>query len=546
MTIALLQLDPTVGSLGANVDRILAAARDAETRGASLGITGELAVTGYPPRDLLDRPAFVREIERQNERLIREAPKGLVLIVGTVRVRAGEVGRPLANTALVIDRGALVGHADKQLLPTYDVFDEDRHFEPGADTKIVATSAGRIAITICEDAWNDDAAAAARYRTNPLSGLGPAVADLIVNLSASPFTLEKRTGRPERFSRAAQRHGLPFVFVNQVGGNDELVFDGRSSIYQPDGTTSARAAAFAEETLVVGTATSVAPDLSSDEEAAYRALCAGLADYAKKCGFRGAVLGLSGGIDSALVATIAVDALGKDHVLGVSLPSRYSSQGSRDDAEALARNLGIAFHTVSIEPMFAAYEASLTGLLDELRPTYPGDVTIENIQARIRGATLMAISNRTGKLLLTTGNKSEIGVGYATLYGDMCGGLAVVSDIEKTLVWRLSRWVNRDGERIPQASIDKPPSAELRPDQKDEDSLPPYAVLDRILKLMLEEGYDRARLLDDGLPADAVDRVLSLYRVSEYKRRQAAPGIIVTKKAFGMGRRVPIAHGWRE
>lgn len=543
MKLALLQLDPTVGALAANVDRILSAARDAAARGATLAVTGELAVTGYPPRDLLDRPAFLREVAAQTERLVRAAPEGLVLIVGTVRERDGAPGRRLANTALVIDRGALVAHADKQLLPTYDVFDEARHFEPGGGTRVVATSAGRLAITICEDAWNDDGdASSAGYHTNPLAGLGPGVVDLIVNLSASPFTLEKRVSRPARFSRAAARHGVPIAFVNQVGGNDELVFDGRSALFHPDGSQPLRAAAFREDVRVEG----AAPEPSCDEEAAALALTTGLAGYAGKCGFRGAVLGLSGGIDSALVATLAADALGPAAVLGVAMPSRYSSQGSRDDAAALARNLGIEHRTVSIEPMFAAYEVALTPVLDELRAPYAGDVTLENVQARIRGATLMAISNRTGKLLLTTGNKSELGVGYATLYGDMCGGLAVISDVYKTMVWRVSRWLNRDGERIPWSSIEKPPSAELRPDQKDEDSLPPYPVLDRVLGLMLEEGYDRARLLEDGLPAEAVDRVLSLYRASEYKRRQAAPGIIVTKKAFGMGRRVPIAHGFRE
>ncbi|MCC6647910.1 MAG: NAD+ synthase [Polyangiaceae bacterium] len=541
MKLALLQLDPTVGALAANVDRVLAAAREAEARGATLAVTGELAVTGYPPRDLLDRPAFLREARRQTERLVREAPRGLVLVVGTVRARDGEPGRPIANSALVIDRGALVAHADKQLLPTYDVFDEARHFEPGARTLVVATSAGRLAITVCEDAWNDDGEPTG-YRTNPLDGLSPGEADLIVNLSASPFTLDKRASRPARFQRIAARHGVPVAFVNQVGGADELVFDGRSALFLPDGAVALRAAAFREDVCVGG----VAPEPACDEEAAALALTTGLAGYARKCGFRGAVLGLSGGVDSALVATLAADALGPAAVLGVALPSRYSSKGSLDDAAALATNLGVELRQVSIEPMFSSYEAALGPVLDELRAPYAGDVTLENVQARVRGAALMAISNRTGKLVLTTGNKSELGVGYATLYGDMCGGLAVISDVYKTLVWRVCRWINRDGERIPWSSIDKPPSAELRPDQRDQDSLPPYPVLDEVLSLMLEEGHDRARLLDAGLPADAVDRVLSLYRASEYKRRQAAPGIILTKKAFGMGRRMPIAHAFCE
>jgi NAD+ synthetase len=549
MKVGLLQLDATVGAVDANVTAILRAATEARAAGADVAVTSELAVTGYPPRDLLDRPAFVRAVVAAEERLVREAPAGLTLIVGTVRARAADGGRPLVNAAIVIEGGSIVATAEKRLLPTYDVFDEDRYFEPGRATTIVATRAGRLAITICEDAWNDEPARGARYAANPLEDLSAASCDAIVNLSASPFTLEKRTARPERFAAIAARHGAPVVFVNQVGANDELVFDGRSSVYGTSGQIVGRAPAFAEAVLVVDLAAapgSVAPDLDSEEDAAYQALVAGVRGYARKCGFRSAVLGLSGGIDSALVATIAADALGPDAVLGVAMPSRYSSQGSLDDARALAANLGIRFREQSIEPAFAAYLSSLGPLLDDLAPPLPSDTTLENLQARIRGATLMAISNRTGAIVLTTGNKSELGVGYATLYGDMCGGLAVISDVPKTLVWRLSRFVNRERERIPVSSIEKPPSAELRPDQKDEDSLPAYPVLDRILELHVEEGYDRAQLLAAGLPKDAVERTLSLVRTSEYKRRQAAPGLILTKKAFGVGRRMPVAQAFRE
>ena len=549
MKIGLLQLDATVGAVDANVTAILRAANEARAAGADVAITPELAVTGYPPRDLLDRPAFVRAVVAAEERLVREAPHGLTLIVGTVRPRAEGGARPLVNSALVIDGGAVVAVAEKRLLPTYDVFDEDRYFEPGETTAIVSCRGVRLAITICEDAWNDEPGRGARYAENPLSELSAATCDVIVNLSASPFTLEKREARPARFSAIAARHGVPVVFVNQVGANDELVFDGRSSVYGISGQVVARARAFDEDVVVVdlaGPSGVVAPDLESDEDAAYRALVAGVRGYARKCGFRSAVLGLSGGIDSALVATIAADALGPDRVLGVALPSRYSSQGSLDDARALAENLGIRFHVQPIEPAFAAYLTSLGPLLDELAPPPPGDTTLENLQARIRGATLMAISNRTGAIVLTTGNKSELGVGYATLYGDMCGGLAVISDVPKTLVWRLSRFANRDRVRIPVSSIEKPPSAELRPDQKDEDSLPAYPMLDRILELHVEEGYDRAQLLAAGLPQDAVERTLTLVRTSEYKRRQAAPGLILTKKAFGVGRRMPVAQAFRE
>ena len=548
MKVGLLQLDPTVGAVDANVDAILAAARRAEAAGATLAVTSELAVTGYPPRDLLDRPAFVRAVVAAEERLVREAPRGLVLVVGTARARARDGGRPLANVAIVIDRGVVVASAEKQLLPTYDVFDEDRYFEPGKATTIAATSVGRLALTVCEDGWNDDPTVVTRYAKNPLADVDIGACDLVLNLSASPFTLEKRASRPKRFAAIARRHGVPVVFVNQAGANDELVFDGRSAVYGSSGQILGRALAFEEDVRVVDLAvpSELAPDLASDEEAAYRALVCGVRGYARKCGFSSAVLGLSGGIDSALVATIAADALGPSRVLGVALPSRYSSQGSLDDAAALAKNLGIGFRELSIEPPFAAYLAHLAPALDALAPTFAGDTTLENLQARIRGATLMALSNRTGAIVLTTGNKSELGVGYATLYGDMCGGLAVISDVPKTLVWRLARWANRDRERIPRASIEKPPSAELRPDQKDEDSLPPYPILDRILELHVEDGYDRAALLAEGLPEAAIDRTLSLVRTSEYKRRQAAPGLILTKKAFGVGRRMPVAQAFRE
>jgi NAD+ synthase (glutamine-hydrolysing) len=564
MRVALLQINATVGALDANGEAILAAARRARDLGADLAVTSELALTGYPPRDLLERPAFLSRVHAKNAELVGGIPEGLVLLFGTVDEKPDHEGRPLYNAAFAARRGEILARAHKVLLPTYDVFDEDRYFEPGEDTSVVRVGDASIGITICEDTWNDLAQVAyrayagrtatgkgagpPRYHENPVGKLVRRGVDLIVNLSASPFTLPKREARADMFAQIARSHGVPIVFVNQVGGNDELVFDGRSAVFSKTGEVIARAKAFAEDLVICDLEKGgpVAPDLASDEDAAYRALTLGTRDYAAKCGFSRVVLGLSGGIDSALTATIASDALGPNRVVGVAMPSRYSSEGSLSDAKHLAENLGISFQEISIEPMFQAHLASLGPPLDALLSAGPGDVTFENVQARIRGTVLMAISNRTGALLLTTGNKSEVGVGYCTLYGDMAGGLAVISDVPKTMVYRLARYVNRSGERIPRASIDKAPSAELRPDQTDQDSLPPYELLDRVLERFVEDGAGRDAIVAEGIPPAVVDRVISLVQNSEYKRRQAAPGIIVTKKAFGIGRRMPIAQKWRE
>jgi NAD+ synthetase len=564
MRIALVQLDVTVGALDANGAAILAGARRARDEGAELAIFGELVLVGYPPRDLLDRPAFVRAALAKNQEIVASLPEGITVLFGTIDERPYGEGRPLYNAALAARRGEIVARAHKRLLPSYDVFDEDRYFEPGASSAVFSLGGAKVGVTVCEDAWNDQALLAhrassarsyrevagpmPRYRANPVAELGAAKVDLLVNVSASPFAISKRQTRPAMFAEIAKRHHAPLAFVNQVGGYDELLFDGRSTLFGKDGEVLARAAAFAEDMVVCDTTGggSVAPDLESDEEAAYRALVMGTRDYAHKCGFRRAVLGLSGGIDSALTAVIAADAFGADNVLGVAMPSRYSSPGSRDDAKALAQNLGLGFREIPIEPMFDAYLASLERPLAEIAAAPPGDVTFENVQARIRGNVLMAISNRTGALLLTTGNKSELGVGYCTLYGDMAGGLAVISDVPKTMVYRLSRYVNRARERIPLSSIDKPPSAELRPDQLDQDSLPSYDLLDRVLERFVEDGADRNTIVGEGIPASVVDRVISLVQASEYKRRQAAPGLILTKKAFGVGRRMPIAQKFKE
>ncbi|HMI89532.1 MAG TPA: NAD+ synthase [Polyangiaceae bacterium] len=564
MRIALVQLDVTVGALDANGAAILEGARRAREQGAELAIFGELALLGYPPRDLLDRPSFVRAALAKNDEIVAALPHGITALFGTIDEKKDGEGRPLYNAALAARRGAVVARARKRLLPSYDVFDEDRYFEPGQSSTQFAIEGGSIGVTICEDAWNDQALLAyrassarsfrevagptPRYHANPVAEVVAQKIDLLVNVSASPFALSKRQARPEMFGEIAARHRIPVAFVNQVGGYDELLFDGRSTLFGPDGRVLARAAAFAEDMVVcdVQRGGPVAADLESDEEAAYRALVMGTRDYARKCGFDRAVLGLSGGIDSALTAVIAADAFGPEHVLGVAMPSRYSSAGSREDAQKLAANLGIGFREIPIEPMFDAYLASLEAPLAAIAEPAPSDVTFENVQARIRSTVLMAISNRTGALLLTTGNKSELGVGYCTLYGDMAGGLAVISDVPKTMVYRLARYVNRGTERIPRASIEKPPSAELRPGQLDQDSLPPYEQLDRVLERFVEDGAGRDTIIAEGIPPQVVDRVITMVQASEYKRRQAAPGLILTKKAFGVGRRMPIAQKFKE
>src|SRR5499427_1422993 len=512
MRIALLQLNPTVGALEKNRDALIRATLRAKELGATLAISSELSLLGYPPRDLLERPSFVEQALARGRELVDTIPDGIALIFGTVEDRRQGEGRPLFNSLVVARRGQVLGRAEKRLLPTYDVFDEDRYFEPGGRAPPVVVDGTSLGLTICEDAWNDVVHLAfraygpggyaqaggqrPRYHINPVAEAIAGGVDLLVNISATPFTLPKRSARGEMFSEIARRHAVPLAFVNQVGGNDELIFDGRSAVFAASGAVIARAAPFVEDVLVCDLAVQpgrapqaagptggpVAEDFASDEEAAYGALVLGTRDYARKCGFQKAVLGLSGGIDSAITATIAADALGPHNVLGVAMPSRYSSAGSKGDARELAQNLAIDFREISIEPMFEAALASLGPALDGIAPAGPGDVTFENVQARIRGMILMALSNRTGALLLTTGNKSEIGVGYCTPYGDMAGGLAVISDVPKTTVYQLAAYVNRDRERIPKNSVEKPPSAELRPNQTDQDSLPPYDLLDQVLE----------------------------------------------------------------
>jgi NAD+ synthetase len=543
--VALGQLNPTIGDFEGNVRLVEAALGRAEAGGAALLVTSELVLSGYPPRDLLERPAFVEAARRALEGLSRRV-RGTALIVGFPEaLTAVTAGRRIANSAALLHEGRVVSVHRKSLLPTYDVFDEWRYFEPATEVAPVTLHGRRLGISVCEDIWNDaDFWPTRLYREDPIEKLVAAGAEILVNISASPYTIEKRHLRPRMLATTARHWRRPLVFVNQVGGQDDLVFDGSSLVLDERGQVIARAAEHAEDLVMVDLAAGrgeVRAPEPSDARSALEALVLGTRDYARRCGFRRAVLGLSGGIDSALVAAVAARALGPENVLGVAMPSRYSSEGSRRDAAALAVNLGIEHREIPIEPVFQAY-------LETLAPVFAGrepDVTEENLQARVRGALLMALSNKFGSLLLTTGNKSELATGYCTLYGDMAGGLAVISDVPKTLVYKLCRAVNEERPVIPEDIFTKPPSAELRPDQTDQDTLPPYDLLDAILQAHLEEGLDRDALVGRGFEPRVVDQVVRMVRLSEYKRRQAAHGLKITGKAFGPGRRYPIAHAWR-
>lgn len=550
MRIALCQIDPTVGDLRGNARLIERDAARAASEGADLAVFPELSLIGYPPRDLLDRPRFLEESRAALEALAQRVPPELAVLVGFAERASGPTGRGIHNSAALLRGGRIEAVVHKRLLPTYDVFDEDRYFERGGSSTPVTIAGRRVGITICEDIWNDTETpiASRRYGENPIAELVGLGAEVIVNLSASPFTLPKRTARPVMLAEVAKRHRVPVVFANQVGGNDDLVFDGASAIFGPDGEIWARLACFEEDFAVAPLSPGgpCRPASATDEAASLEALTIGLRDYARKCGFKGAVLGLSGGIDSALTAAIAVRALGPDAVTGIAMPTRYSSQGSLDDAEALATELGIRYRVVSIDPLYQAYLDGLGPVLEDLGPAPAGDVTFENVQSRIRCAVLMAISNRLGLLLLTTGNKSEIAVGYSTLYGDMGGGLAVIADLWKTQVYQVAHELNRQAGRaiIPRSTLEKEPSAELRPDQKDSDSLPPYDVLDAVLARYVEAGDSVDAIVAAGFDAPIVERVVRMLRRAEYKRRQMPPGLILSTKAFGPGRRYPIAQGY--
>ena len=543
MKIALLQVNPTVGDLAGNARLILDALRIASAAGADLAATPELALVGYLPRDLLLSPGFVQRSWDAVETLARDAAGLAPVLVGLPEPNPSDEGRPLFNCAVLLRGGRVEQRFRKALLPTYDVFDEDRYFEPFHGPQLLDIAGTRVGISICEDIWNDrDFWKRRRYHHDPIDELAAAGARLVVNLSASPFTAGKHRRREEMLSSMALKHHLPIAYVNQFGGNDDLVFDGRSSVFGADGALLARGRSFDADVVVcdLAAAQPVAPsgDLGVESEI-WRALVLGTRDYVRKCGFTSAVLGLSGGVDSALTAAIAVDALGADRVLGVLMPSPYSSQGSLDDARELATHLGIETMTLPIEPLMQAFDRSLRSALG----SEPPGVAAENIQARIRGNLLMALSNTRGALLLTTGNKSELSVGYCTLYGDMSGGLAVIADVPKTMVYRVARWRNETAGRpqIPGATLTKAPSAELRPDQTDQDSLPPYDVLDGILQRHVEQHEPAEAIVAAGFDPDTVARVLRLVRLAEFKRKQAAPGLKVTDRAFGTGWRMPIA-----
>jgi len=542
MRVALAQINPTVGDVDGNAALVLAAARDAHARGATLVVFPELALAGYPPHDLLDREAFVARIDEVLHELARTLPP-LAALVGFVERNPEAAGRPVFNAAALLEGGRVAGTYRKRLLPTYDVFDEDRHFEPGAAPFVFVHDGRKVGVTICEDLWTEGSDEAIRYRTDPLDDVRQAGAELVVNLSASPFSLHKSEFRGRLFAAHAARLGVPVVFINQVGGNDDLIFDGHSLVVDARGRLVHECAEFDADLAVVdpfAVAPQVVPRAAAEPEVLRRALELGLRDYVHKCGFSSVALGLSGGVDSAVVAVLAAEALGPDRVRALALPSRFSSPESRDDAEALARTLGLRLETVSIEPMFSAY-------LEALRPLFadrPFDVAEENLQARIRGALLMAVSNKFGPLVLATGNKSEIAVGYATLYGDMCGGLAPIGDLVKRRVYELARHLNSLAPRIPERVLTKAPSAELRPNQKDEDSLPPYEQLDRAIELHVDEGLDVPQMVVAGVEAGLAERVVRMVQRAEYKRRQGAPILKVTRKSFGPGRRLPIANGW--
>ncbi len=543
MKIALLQINPTVGDLSGNAQLIADGVAAAKRSGADLAVTPELALAGYLPRDLLLSEGFVSRCWDTLADLARKLADGPAVLVGLPEPNPASEGRPLFNCAVLLHRGVVGRRFRKSLLPTYDVFDEDRYFEPARENAILEFCNRRFGISICEDVWNDrDFWQRRRYHFDPIEELAKEGAQVILNLSASPFAVRKYKLRDEMLGSMAARHHVPVLYVNQVGGNDDLLFDGRSSAYSADGGLIARGPAFASDVVIVDLDVQrpiESPADVSAEEDIWSALVCGTRDYVRKCGFTSVVLGLSGGVDSALTAAIAAEAVGSDKVLGVLMPSPFSSKGSIDDALDLARQLGIETLTLPIEAPMKAMEGALS-------PAFRGlerDVTEENIQARIRGNLLMALSNKRGALLLTTGNKSELAVGYCTLYGDMSGGLAVIADVPKTMVYRVSRWLNQRRGRavIPESTLTKAPSAELRPNQTDQDSLPPYDVLDAILERHVEHHQPADEIIAAGFDPPTVRRVLGLVRRAEFKRKQAAPGLKVTDRAFGTGWRMPIA-----
>jgi NAD+ synthetase len=547
LKIGLLQLNSTIGDFAANCDQLVAAYASAVARGAEFILAPELFLCGYPPRDLLQRTDFIDE----NLAALAAAAKSIgavPLCVGFVDKNSERPGRALRNAAAVLQNGKIIWRTHKSLLPTYDVFDEDRYFEPAKKTEPFVFNGRKLGITICEDIWNDEDFWPERlYRRDPVKELVAQGAEIILNVSASPWCVGKEKTRLEMLQRVARDEKIPLAQVNLVGANDELIFDGHSVALDADGEVLALGQGFAEEILVVDFGESGKRKAESGnafparEPQIFSALSLGIRDYVRKCGFKSVILGLSGGIDSALVAVLAADALGADNVLGVAMPARYSSSGSLTDAELLAKNLGLRYEVLPIEPVFNAVEKQLEKVFAGTRR----NEAEENVQSRLRGVTLMALANKFGALVLTTGNKSEMAVGYCTLYGDMNGALAPIADLFKTEIYALARWINREREIIPPDSIAKLPSAELRPDQTDQDSLPPYEILDAILDLYVVKNLSQAEIIARGFAAATVTDVVNKVNFSEYKRRQAAPALKVSPRAFGMGRRLPVAQKFR-
>lgn len=541
MRIGFAQLNPTVGDFAGNSDKILAAYRTLVDRGAEVVLAPELALPGYPPLDLLFKSQFVpRNLA---------ALAGLHAQVGDVPLLVGYAdanegpGRPFRNAAAVLQRGRPIQKIFKTLLPTYDVFDESRYFEPAVANAPLEIAGQRCGVTICEDIWSREYLPRELYARDPLADLAAQGARVILNLSASPFEVGKPRRRFDMLSGRAQQYGVSIAYCNCVGGNDQLIFDGNSLAFAPSGACLAQLPSFAEGNILVDlTGAATTPVFPVEESDLFSALVLGTRDYLRKCGFRSVVLGLSGGIDSAVTAAIAAEALGPENVLGVTMPTRYSSEGSVKDSLQLAEALGVRCLTIPIEKPFTVFKDLLTPFFDGR----PEDVTEENMQPRLRGMTLMALSNKFGHLLLTTGNKSELAVGYCTLYGDMCGGLAVISDVPKMMIYRLAHWLNREREIIPWSTIEKPPSAELRPNQTDQDTLPPYEILDAILECLVEDHLSVDEIIARGFAADTVRWVARRVAQNEYKRAQSVPGLKVTGKAFGIGRKMPVAQRYVE
>jgi NAD+ synthase/NAD+ synthase (glutamine-hydrolysing) len=539
--IALGQINPTVGDFAGNAGKIIEFSHRAQADGAGLILFPELSVCGYPPRDLVERVSFVQHNRESLDRIAAET-RGIAVVCGLVTPAHAESGKSVMNSAALLKDGRMAFLQSKMLLPTYDVFDEMRNFAPAKSQVLVPFCGKQMALTICEDAWNDKHFWNKRlYTFDPVEALVHAGGNFLLNISASPFWLGKRELRRNMLATIARSYKVPVAMVNQIGGNDSLVFDGSSLVFNPAGEVIAQGKSF-EEDIVYFDSDQLTGEMHSqiegEEASAYSALVLGTRDYVRKCGFQQVIVGLSGGIDSALTAAIAADALGPENVIGVGMPGPYSSMGSIDDARSLAENLGIRFELLCIGDIFESYKKTLAKIFAGRKE----DETEENIQSRARGTLLMALSNKFGAIVLSTGNKSELGVGYCTLYGDMVGGLAVISDVPKTMVYRLSHYVNSRRPVIPQASLEKPPSAELRPGQKDSDSLPPYEVLDAILEDYVEESHTADQIAAErGFDVSLVRRVIRMVERTEYKRQQAAPGLKISEKAFGYGRRFPIA-----